>query len=142
VTPLAELLDRLRRPRRPPGRAAATVGVPATELDLAAELAPLFGRLEEIGDEATAIVEGARSEAATIERDGQREVQRTLEQAAREAELVAERLRRERREAVEGEASAILAGARAEVEGLRDRAAQRAASVVDDALGLLVRGAG
>ena len=142
VTPLAQLLDRLRRPRRPPGRAAATVGVPATELDLAAELAPLFGQLEEIDAEAAAIVEGGRSQAATIERDGQREVQRILEQATREAELAADRLRRERREAVEGEAGAILTGSRTEAEGLHDRAAQRAATVVDDALGLLVRGVG
>jgi len=142
VTPLAELLDRLRRRRQPPGRAAVTVGVPAAEPDIAAELAPMFGQVEEIDAEATAIVEAGRFQAATIERDGQREAQRILELAAHEAELVADRLRLQRRETAEREARAILAGARAEAARLHDRAAQRAAAVVDEALGLLVRGAG
>jgi vacuolar-type H+-ATPase subunit H len=142
VTPLAELLDRLRRPRQPPGRAAATVGVPATELDIAAELAPLFGRLDQIGAEAAAIVERGRAEAATIELDGQGEVQRILGQAARAAELAADRLQGERHEAAEDEARAILAGARADAERLRDGATKQVATVVDDVLALLVRGAG
>lgn len=142
MTPLAELLDRLRRHRRPPGRAAAMVGVPAAEPDIAAEFEPLFGRLDEIDAEAAAIVQAARSEAATIERDAQREAQRIVERAAEEAELVADRLRRERREAAEREARAILAEARAEAQRLRERAAQRSPAVVEDVLGLLVRGAG
>lgn len=142
VTPLAELLDRLRRRRQPPGRAAVTVGVPAAEPDIAAELAPLFDQLEEIDAKAAAIVEAGRSEATTIERDGRREAQRILERAAREAELVADRLRRERREAAERGARAILADADADAARLHDRAAQGAAAVVDEALGLLVRGTG
>jgi hypothetical protein len=48
MTPLADLLDRLRLRRQPPGRAAAAVGVPAVEPDITAELAPLFGRLDAI----------------------------------------------------------------------------------------------
>ena len=51
-------------------------------------------------------------------------------------------MRRERREAAEREARAILADARAEAARLRDRAAQRTPAVVEDVLGLLVRGAG
>ncbi|MGA2453170.1 MAG: hypothetical protein ABSG93_06575 [Solirubrobacteraceae bacterium] len=142
MTPLAELLDRLRRRRQPPGRAAAAVGVPAVEPDVAAELAPLFGRLDEIDAEAAAIVQAARSQAAAIERDGQREAERILELARSEAGLEADRVRRERREAAELQARAILANARSEATRLRERAAQRAPSVVEDVLGLLVRGAG
>lgn len=96
MTPLAELLDRLRRRRQPArGCAAATVAVPVTEPDIAAELAPLFGQLDEIDAEAAAMVAAGGSEAATIERDRQWEFQRILERAAREAELVADRLHRE-----------------------------------------------
>ncbi|MGO9760896.1 MAG: hypothetical protein ACLP1Q_06525 [Solirubrobacteraceae bacterium] len=142
MTPLAELLDRLRRRRQPPGRAAAAVGVPAVEPDVAAELAPLFGRLDEIDAEAAAIVQAARSQAAAIERDGQREAERILELARSEAGLEADRVRRERRKAAELQARAILANARSEATRLRERAAQRAPSVVEDVLGLLVRGAG
>ena len=142
MTPLAELLDRLRRRRQPPGRAAATVGVPAVEPDIAAELAPLFGRLDEIDAEVGAIVQAARSEAAAIERDARLEGELVLEQAAREAQLEADRLRRERLQAAELEARTILADARSEAERLRERAAQRTPAVVEDVLGLLVRGAG
>jgi vacuolar-type H+-ATPase subunit H len=142
MTPLAELLDRLRRRRQPPGRAAAAVGVPAVEPDVAAELAPLFGRLDEIEAEAAAIVQAARSQAATIERDGQREAEGILERASGEAGLEADRVRRERREAAELQARAILADARSEATRVRERAAQRTPTVVEDVLGLLVRGAG
>jgi vacuolar-type H+-ATPase subunit H len=142
MTPLAELLDRLRRRRRPPGRAAVTVGVPAAEPSIDAELAPLFEQLDKIDGEAAAVVEAGRSEAASIERDAQHEAQRILQRAAREADLVAERMRRERRETAEREARAIVTGAREEAAHLRDRAAQRTAGVVDEVLGLLVRGTG
>ena len=142
MTPLADLLDRLRRHRQPPGRAAAAVGVPAVEPDIAAELMPLLGRLDEIDAEAAAIVRAGRSQAAAIERDGQREAERILERASSEAKLEADRLRRERREAAELQARAILADARSEATRLRERAAQRTPTVVEDVLGLLVRGAG
>jgi len=142
MTPLADLLDRLRLRRQPPGRAAAAVGVPAVEPDVAAELAPLFGRLDEIDAEAAAIVQAARSRAAAIERDGEREAERILDRATREATLEADRVRRERREAAELQARKILADARSEAERLRERAAQRTPSVVEDVLGLLVRGSG
>ena len=142
MTPLADLLDRLRLRRQPPGRAAAAVGVPAVEPDVAAELAPLFGRLDEIDAEAAAIVQAARSRAAAIERDGEREAERILDRATREATLEADRVRRERREAAELQARKILADARSEAERLRERAAQRTPGVVEDVLGLLVRGAG
>lgn len=140
--PLADLLDRLRRRRQPPGRAAAAVGVPAVEPDIAAELAPLFGRLDEIQAEAAAIVQEARSQAAAIGRDAQRVAEGILERATREAELEADRVRRERREAAELQARAILVEARSEATRLREQAAQRTPSVVEDVLGLLVRGAG
>ncbi len=142
MTPLADLLDRLRLRRQPPGRAAAAVGVPAVEPDVAAELAPLFGRLDEIDAEAAAIVQAARSRAAAIERDGEREAERILDRATREAMLEADRVRRERREAAELQARTILADASSEAERLRERAAQRTPSVVEDVLGLLVRGSG
>jgi len=142
MTPLAELLDRLRRRRQPPGRAAAAVGVPAVEPDVAAELAPLFGWLDEIDAEAAAIVHAGRSQAEAIERAGQQEAERILERASREALLEADRLRRERRQAAELQARAILADAGAEATRLRERAAQRTPTVVEDVLGLLVRGAG
>jgi vacuolar-type H+-ATPase subunit H len=139
MTPLAELLDRLRRRRRPPGRAAAMVGVPAAEPDIAAELAPLFGHLDEIDAEVAAIVQAAQSEAAAIEREGQRQAQRIVERAAGDAQLAADRLRQERRHAAERNARAILAEARAEAGDLRERAAQRSPAVVEDILGLLAR---
>jgi vacuolar-type H+-ATPase subunit H len=142
MMPLADLLDRLRRRRQPPGRAAAAVGVPAVEPDIAAELAPLFGRLDEIQAEAAAIVQEARSQAAAIGRDAQRVAEGILERATREAELEADRVRRERREAAELQARAILVEARSEATRLREQAAQRTPSVVEDVLGLLVRGAG
>ncbi|MGP0103748.1 MAG: hypothetical protein ACLPUT_19275 [Solirubrobacteraceae bacterium] len=142
MTPLADLLDRLRLRRQPPGRAAAAVGVPAVEPDVAAELAPLFGRLDEIDAEAAAIVQAARSRAAAIERDGEREAERILDRATREAMLEADRVHRERREAAELQARTILADASSEAERLRERAAQRTPSVVEDVLGLLVRGSG
>ncbi len=142
MTPLADLLDRLRLRRQPPGRAAAAVGVPAVEPDVAAELAPLFGRLEQIDAEADAIVQAGRAQAAAIERDAQAQSELILERAAGEAALEAERLRRERRQAAERQAQAILADARSEAERLRERAARRTPSVVEDVLGLLVRGAG
>ncbi len=141
MTPLADLLDRLRLRRQPPGRAAAAVGVPAVEPDIAAELAPLFGRLDAIDAEAAAIVQAGRSEAAAIERDARREAERILERAAREAGVEADRLRRERREAAELQAGTILADARAEAERLRERAAQRTPAVVEDVLELLAQGA-
>jgi len=142
MTSLAELLDRLRRRRQPPGRAAAAVGVPAVEPDVAAELAPLFGRLDEIDAEAATIVQAGRSQAAAIERDGEQQAERVLERATSEARLEADRLRRERRQAAEREARAILTHARAEAEHLRDRATQRSAAVVEEAVALLVQGAG
>jgi vacuolar-type H+-ATPase subunit H len=142
MTPLADILDRLRLRRQPPGRAAAAVGVPALEPDIAAELAPLFGRLDAIAAEAVAIVQAGRSQAAANERNAQSEVERILEHAAREAHIEADRLRSERLQAAELEARAILADARAEAERLRERAAQRTPAVVEDVLGLLVRGAG
>jgi vacuolar-type H+-ATPase subunit H len=142
MTPLAEILDRLRRRRQPPGRPAATVGVPAAEPEVATELTPLFGDLDEIDSDAKAIVEAGRAEAATIARDARREAQRILEHAAGEADLVADRLRRERREAAARDAQAILAHARAEAARLRERAAPRQAAVVDEALRLLAREAG
>lgn len=142
MTPLADLLDRLRLRRQPPGRAAAAVGVPAVEPDIAAELAPLFGRLDALDAEAAAIVQAGRSEAASIERDARRKAERILEQAGRAAQLEADRLRRERLQAAELEARGILVDARAEAERLRERAAQQTPAVVEDVLGLLVRGAG
>jgi vacuolar-type H+-ATPase subunit H len=141
MTPLADLLDRLRLRRQPPGRAAAAVGVPAVEPDIAAELAPLFGRLDAIDAEAAAIVQAGRSEATAIERDARLEAERLLGRAAHEAGLEADRLRRERREAADLEAGTILADARAEAERLRARAARQTPAVVEDVLGLLVRGA-
>jgi len=142
MTPLADLLDRLRLRRQPPGRAAAMVGVPAVEPDISAELAPLFDRLDEIDAEAGAIVQAAKSAAVVIERDARLEAERILKQAAREAQIEADRLRRERLRVAELEARTILADARAEAERLRERAAQRTPAVVEDVLELLVRGAG
>lgn len=142
MTPLAELLDRLRRRRQPPGRAAAAIGVPAVEPDAAVELTPLFGRLEEIDAEAAVIVLEGRSRAAAIERDGRQQAERILELATHEARLEADRLRRERREAAEMQARTILADARSQASRLRERAVQRTPSVVEDVLALLVRGAG
>ncbi len=141
MTPLAELLDRLRRRRQPPGRAAGAVGVPALEPDVATELAPLFGRLDDIDAEAATIVHAGRSQAVAIERAGQQEAERILARAAHEALLEADRLGRERRQAAELQAQAILADAGAEARRLRERAAQRTPTVVEDVLGLLVRGA-
>lgn len=142
MTPLADLLERLRLRRQPPGRAAAAVGVPAVEPDVAVELAPLFEQLDEIEVEASAIVQEARSQATAIERDSQAEAERIVERASREVALEAEGLRRERREEAELQAQAILERARAEAEHLRERAAQRTPSVVEDVLGLFVRGTG
>ena len=117
------------------------MGVPAAEPDLATELAPLFGRLDEIDAEATAVVRAGRSEAAAIEHDARLEAERILQRAAREAGVEADRLLRERREAAALEAQKILADARAEAERLRERAARRTPAVVEDVLGLLVKGA-
>ncbi len=142
MTPLADLLERLRLRRQPPGRAAAAVGVPAVAPDVAAELAPLFGRLEQIDAEAAAIVQKGRSQATAIERDAQAQAELILQHAAGEATLEAERLRHERREQAEHRAQAVLAEARAEAERVRERAARRTPGVVEDVLGLLVRGAG
>lgn len=142
MTPLADLLERLRLRRQPPGRAAAAVGVPAVAPDVAAELAPLFGRLERIDAEAAAIVGEGRSRAAAIERDARAQAELILQRAAGEAALAAERVRDERREQAERQARAILADARAEAERVRERAAQRTPRVVEDVLELVARGAG
>jgi vacuolar-type H+-ATPase subunit H len=142
MTPLAELLDRLRRRRQPPGRAATAVGVPAAEPNVAAELAPLFGELEEMDAQASAIVASAQADAQRIERDGQREAQQIVEAAAREAQLEADRLRRERREAARHEAQAIISAAAAEAARLRQQAAARTAAVIDEVLGLVAKEAG
>ncbi len=142
MTPLADLLERLRLRRQPPGRAAAAVGVPAVAPDVAAELAPLFGRLEQIDAEAAAIVQEGRSQAAAIERDARAQAELILQRAAGEAALEAERVRNERREQAERRAQAVLAEARAESERVRERAARRTPGVVEDVLGLLARGAG
>lgn len=142
MTPLADLLERLRLRRQPPGRAAAAVGVPAVEPDVAAELVPLFGRLEQIDAEAAAIVGEARSRAAAIERDAQAQAELILQRAAGEASREAERMRDERREQAERQARAIIADAHTESERVRERAAQRMPRVVEDVLGLLARGAG
>jgi vacuolar-type H+-ATPase subunit H len=142
MTPLAELLDRLRRRRQPPGRAAVTVGVPTAEPDTGAELAPLFGQLEEIEREAAAIVEAGRSDARSIEHEAQREAHEILRRAAREADILAEGIRRERLAGSEREARAIRRAAEEQAQRLRERAARRRAGVVDEALGLLIRGSG
>ena len=142
MSPLAEILDRLRRRRQPPGRAAATVGVPAAEPDVGKELTSLFGDLDQIDAEADAVVATGRLEAAAIEREGRYEAQRVLDQAAREAELVRDQLCRQQRKAAERQAQAILADARAEAQRLRDRAAQQSPAVVAEVVALLLQGAG
>jgi vacuolar-type H+-ATPase subunit H len=142
MTPLAEILDRLRRRRQPPGRAATSVGVPSAESNPGAELAPLFGQLDEIDAEAAAIIAVARSAAERIDHGGQRQVQRILDEAAREAQFEADRLRRDVREATERKAQAILSDASVEAARLRERATVRATAVVDAALELLGSEAG
>jgi hypothetical protein len=128
VPQLAELLERLRHVA-PPGPPAAGGGVPDdAAADLQAELRPLLAALDEVEDEARALIDAAAAEAAAVRDGGARDAERIRD----EARLQAARLRPAvpDEDAGDDEARAILAAAEVEAGGVRRRARGRIPGLV------------
>ena len=124
---LGELLERFRRPATP-GPPAATGGVPGdVAADLQSELRPLIAALDEVEDEAQAIVDAATAEAAALRQRGARDAELILDEARSEAvRLRAAPVDR----GPDGEAVATIVAAEAEAEDIRRRARARIPGMV------------
>lgn len=96
---LVDLLERMRRFRTGPGAPTHLIGVPSESEALESELGPIFVALDDLDRRADAIVEDARqraiTEAASAADDVAAIESRAREQAEREREDEAERLREE-----------------------------------------------
>jgi hypothetical protein len=124
---LGELLERFRHPATP-GPPAPAGGVPDdAAADLQAEIRPLIAALDEVEDEARAIVDAAAAAAAAIREQGARDAERILEHARVQAARVRAAPLQDEHDA---EAEAILARARSEADGVRQRARARIPGLV------------
>lgn len=125
MSALSQMLERLRRMRPPPGRAAGVVAVPSAGDELSAEVAFLFGELDAIADRKELILASARSEAAEIVSAAKGQRTRLLADARIGAERTAAELLAERRARSEERASTMLADAVREAERVRARGRER-----------------
>ena len=116
MSALSSLLERLRRIQPPPGAAAGALAVPSAGDQLSAEVAHLFGALDEIAQRREVIRASARSAAAETEATARDRRHRVREDAVAEAEWMVAELLAERRAACERRARAILEEAQGEAE--------------------------
>ncbi len=114
MSALSSLLERLRRIQPPPGAAAGALAVPSAGDQLSAEVAHLFGALDEIARRREVIRASARSAAAETEATARARRHRVREAAVAEAEWMVAELLAERRAACERRAQAILEEAQGE----------------------------
>jgi hypothetical protein len=112
-------LDRFRRLVAPPGRPSEAIGVPASGEDVAAELAPVLGRLAEVEAQARAIEEDGRERARARREQAERERAAILERARTQADAERVCAAAARRALAVRNADAAHAEARCEVERVR-----------------------
>jgi hypothetical protein len=130
---MATLRDFVRRfrPAGSPG-AAAPAGVPADRgEELAAELAPMFEALREVGEEAADLVGAARREAERRRAAAVQRAQQLLGDARHRADVVRAAAATEAVQAAVGERAALLDGARRDAEQVSRRAADQLTELVD-----------
>lgn len=125
---LGELLERFRHAATP-GPPAAGGGVPGdVAADLQAELRPLLAALDEVEDEARAVIETAATEAASVRGRGARDAEAILDEARRQVARL--RAGPPDVDTGDGEVRATLAEAEAEADGVRRRAHERIPGLV------------
>ena len=123
VSQIAELLERFRHPATP-GAPVAAGGVPEdAAADLQAELRPLLAAVDEVEDEARAVIEAANAEAAAVRERGAHDAEAILDDARRKAAAL--RTAPPDADGGDGEARAILAAGEAEADAIRRRARGR-----------------
>lgn len=128
VSQIAELLERFRHPATP-GPPVAAGGVPEdAAADLQAELRPLLAAIDEVEDQARAVVEAAGAEAAAVRERGAHDAEAILDAARRQAAAL--RTAPPDEDAGDSEARDILAEAEAEADAIRRRARERIAGLV------------
>lgn len=129
MSQIAELLERFRHPATP-GPPVAAGGVPEdAAADLQAELRPLLAALDEVEDEARAIVDAAGAEATAVRERGAYDAEAILEEARRRAAAL--RTAPLDEDAGDGEARAVLVAAGAEADAIRRRSRGRIPDLVD-----------
>jgi len=138
---LAQLLERLRRLRPPPGAAAGVVAVPSAGEGLSGEVVFLFEQLDEIEERGELLLSAARSEAAGIEAAARVQCDRLLEDASAEGQRIAAELLAERRARGEERARAMLVDAKREAEGVRARGRERTPAWVAQVVSRMMEGA-
>ncbi len=141
VSPLAALLERLRRTRPPPGAAATVVGVPSRGAEPSAEVEFLFAALDVAQGRADALVAGAREDAAEIEAAARARCDQVAADARSRADLVAARVLAQRRDACEARARNLLDEAARESAQVLARGRERAPAFADALAARLREGA-
>ncbi len=132
MSALTQLLERLRRPRPPPGAAAGVVAVPSPGEELTGEVALLFARLDEIEAQAELIRSTATSDAAEIAAAADAERRQIGADARVEGERVAAELLARRRATVERQVAAMLADARGQAAQVHARGRERTPALVGE----------
>jgi hypothetical protein len=128
VSQIAELLERFRHPATP-GAPVAAGGVPDdAAADLLAELRPLLAAVDEVDDEARAVMDAANAEANALRERGAHDAEAILDEARRQAAAL--RTAPPDEDAGDGEARATLAAAEAEADTVRMRARGRIPGLV------------
>jgi len=141
MSALSELLERLRRMRPPPGRAAGVVAVPSAGEELSGEVAFMFGRLDELERRSELILSSARSDAAGVEAAARERRRRLLEDAGADAQRIVAELLAERRARCERNARALLADGEREAERVLARGRERTPALVAQVLARVLEGA-
>jgi vacuolar-type H+-ATPase subunit H len=140
VTPLTQLLERLRRIQPPPGAAASVVAVPSPGDELTREVAGLFPELDEVELRWAALDAAARSAAAATEAAAALERRRILDAAEAEGQRLVAEILTARRAAFEQQATAMLADAAHEAERVRARGRQRTPALVTEVVKRVLAG--
>lgn len=131
MSPLSDLLDRLRRAVVPPGAPAAAAAVPEDRaLARAREVAPIVAELAAIAAEAAAVEAAATAEAEAALARGSEAAARVVEDARGAADRVRATAAAERRAEIEAVIAARLERGRADAARLEQRAARRTPVVV------------
>ena len=119
---VGELLERFRHVGAP-GAPAPSGAVPAdATASLEAELRPLIAAVDELNEEAEAVVREAEAEAASIREAGSREAEEIVERGRRQASALRVGARASDPDDEDEEQRALLARADAQAEQIRRRA--------------------